>query len=254
MDERIPTAKGEYLYQRPDGGLSQPEEGLTSLKFVDSRAQVSSLYKSRIGRLVRNAMKAVALSALLAGGVIYTMENAHGLFTRPEALVELPGAVINAKNPNQDAFRISQVLRRYTRNGEVADRIANAVVVEGKKKQIDPALLVGVMLVESDNLNPHARSFVGARGLMQVMPFHRGQWGCQSRDLYSIEGNICHGVSVLADAIKHAPNLRVALQRYNGCVRGSNTPGCSSYSRKVLNAADRTHRQLLMVKDPIATQ
>jgi soluble lytic murein transglycosylase-like protein len=235
--------KEEFLYQRPDEGLSHPVEGLTSLKFVNRREQVTSLYKSRFGKIVRTSAKALALSGLLAAWTIYTMQNAHGLFTRP-ALAKLPGAVISARNPSQDPFQISQVLRRYTNNGEVADRIAKAVVSEGRKKHIDPALLVGVMLVESDNLNPHARSVVGARGLMQVMPFHRGQWGCQSRDLYSIEGNICHGVSVLADAIKHAPNLRVALQRYNGCVRGTNTPGCSSYSGKVLRAADKTQREL----------
>ena len=209
------------------------------------------MYQQRdLKRIFTSSVKALVLSGLLASGAIYTMQNAHGLFTRP-SLEKLPGAVISAKNPTDDPFRISQVLRHYTSNGEVADRIANAVVTEGKKKNIDPALLVGVMLVESDNLNPHARSIVGARGLMQVMPFHRGQWGCASRDLYSIEGNICHGVSVLADAIKHAPNLRVALQRYNGCVRGTNTPGCSSYSRKVLRAADKTQRQLLMVSDPL---
>ena len=84
---------------------------------------------------------------------------------------------------------------------------------------------------------------------MQVMPFHRGRWGCKSKDLYDIEGNICHGVSVLADAIKHAPNLRVALQRYNGCVNGKNTPGCGSYSRKVLRAKGITEQQLLSVSD-----
>jgi soluble lytic murein transglycosylase-like protein len=225
-------AKEEYLYQRPDEGLS----------------------RSRFGRVVRAGAKVLLLSGLLASGAIYTIEHADGLFTRPAALVELPAAVISATAPSHDAFRISQVLRRYTRNGDVADRIAKAVVSEGEKKNIDPALLVGVMLVESDNLNPHARSSVGARGLMQVMPFHRGQWGCTSRDLYSVEGNICHGVSVLADAIKHAPNLRVALQRYNGCVRGTNTPGCSSYSGKVLRAADRTQRQLLTISEPTSTQ
>lgn len=242
------------MYQRPEGGLSRASSGFTSLKFVSSREQVSELYKSRFGRFVRSALKAVALSALLASGTIFTMEHANGLFTRPAALVELPGALITPKKPSEDPFKMSQVLRRYTRNGEVADRIANAVVAEGKKKKIDPALLVGVILVESDNLNPHATSFVGARGLMQVMPFHRGRWGCASRDLYNIESNICHGVGVLADAIKNAPNLRVALQRYNGCVSGSNTPGCSSYSRKVLSAADRTQRQLLSVSEPVSTQ
>jgi soluble lytic murein transglycosylase-like protein len=194
---------------------------------------------------IGTALKGLALSLLLAGGTIYTIQNQHPKFTQPAELLSLPGAVISAKDPGEDPFRISQVLRRYTRNGEAADRIAKAVVAEGQKKGIDPTLLVGVMLVETNNLNPHARSFVGARGLMQVMPFHRGQWGCKSKDLYDIEGNICHGVSVLADAIKHAPNLRVALQRYNGCVRGTNTPGCGNYSRKVLRAQQLTHTQLL---------
>jgi hypothetical protein len=200
---------------------------------------------SKIRRYIGTAFKAMALSLLLAGGTIYTIQNQHPKFTHPAGLLSLPGAVISAKDPGEDPFRIGQVLRRYTRNGDAADRIAKAVVAEGQKKGIDPTLLVGVMLVETDNLNPRARSFVGARGLMQVMPFHRGQWGCKSKDLYDIEGNICHGVSVLADAIKHAPNLRVALQRYNGCVRGTNTPGCGSYSGKVLRAQQLTDRQLL---------
>lgn len=237
------------MYQRPDGGLSRVESGKTSLKFVTCHAQVSKLYHAPWRRYISTAAQAAALGILLAAGTVWTIDQQHPRFTRPAELLQLPGAVISATKPSHDAFRIAQVLRRYTRNGEVADRIAEAVVVEGNRKDIDPTLLVGVMLVESDNLNPRARSFVGARGLMQVMPFHRGQWGCKSKDLYNIEGNICHGVSVLADAIKRAPNLGVALQRYNGCVRGTNTPGCSSYTRKVLNARNRAARQMLSVRE-----
>lgn len=224
------------------------------MKIVTERRQVSRLFAPRWRAFAIATAKAVALSALLAAGTIWTLEHQHPAFTKPAALVQLPAAVISATKPSEDAFRLSQVLRRYTRNGANADRIAKALVAEGKRKKIDPALIIGVMLVETDNLNPRARSFVGARGLMQVMPFHRGQWGCKSNDLYSIEGNICHGVSVLADNIKRAPNLRVALQRYNGCVRGTNTPGCSSYSGKVMNATNRTTRQLMTVNDPPQVQ
>ena len=245
--------KEEYLYQRPDGGLSRVTPGKTSLKFVQTHAQVAGLYRSRLRKLLGSAVQAMALSLLLAGGTIYTLQHQKE-FAKPAALLELPGAVIRATKPNEDAFRLSQVLRRYTRNGDNADRIARAVIFEGRRRKIDPTLLVGVMLVETDNLNPRARSFVGARGLMQVMPFHRGRWGCKSRDLYDIEGNICHGVSVLADNIKRAPNLRIALQRYNGCVRGTNTPGCGSYSRKVLRAKGMTELQLLSVGDRTTQQ
>ena len=241
------------MYQRPDGGLSRVTPGKTSLKFVQTRAHVSGLYRSRFRKLLGSAVQAMALSLLLAGGTIYTIQHQEE-FRKPAELLQLPGAVISATKPNEEAFRLSQVLRRYTRNGDNADRIAQAVVFEGRRRKIDPTLLVGVMLVETDNLNPRARSFVGARGLMQVMPFHRGRWGCKSRDLYDIEANICHGVSVLADNIKRAPNLRVALQRYNGCVRGTNTPGCSSYWGKVLRAKQVTERQMLTVSNRATLQ
>ena len=203
----------------------------------------------RLKKYVLPVVHAVSLVALLAGGAIWTIEQQHPKYTSPVALLKLPAAVINATTPSEQAFKIGQVLRRYTDNGDNADRIAEALVKEGNKKNIDPSLLVGVMLIEDESLNPRARSFVGARGLMQVMPFHRGQWGCESKDLYSIEGNICHGVSVLADAIKNAPTLNVALQRYNGCVRGTNTPGCHSYSSKVMKARNRTAQQILAVSN-----
>jgi soluble lytic murein transglycosylase-like protein len=189
----------------------------------------------------------MSLIVLLGAGTVFTLEH-QKRYKAPGQLLQLPGAVIKATDPSQDPFRISQVLRAYTRSSSDADRIANAVVAEGRRRKIDPAMILGVMMVESE-MNPRARSFVGARGLMQVMPFHRGRWGCASRDLYDIEGNICHGVSVLADNIKHSPNLRVALQRYNGCVNGTNTPGCSSYSRKVMRARDKTAQQLLAVTE-----
>jgi len=221
-----------------------------SLEIVTAQEQqVEHLLRPWWRRYMVPFFHAVSLIALLVGGSIWTIQQQHPKYTSPVALLKLPGAVISAVGPSEEAFRIGQVLRRYTSNGDNADRIAEALVSEGHRKSIDPSLLVGVMLVEDNTLNPNARSFVGARGLMQVMPFHRGQWGCQSTDLYSIEGNICHGVSVLADAIKNAPSLNVALQRYNGCVTGSNTPGCHSYSSKVLSARNRTAQQIMAVSN-----
>lgn len=240
--------KEEYLYQRPDGGLSRVTPGLTSLKFVDSHDKVSALYRPRWRRALGGVVRVVCLIALLAAGTLFTYKNQREYKGAGE-LLKLPAAVISATDPSKDAFRISQIVRRYTRNPSEADRIAKAVVAEGARRKVDPAMILGIMLVESE-MNPRARSFVGASGLMQVMPLHRGQWrGCKSNDLYNIESNICYGVSVLADNIKRAPNLRVALQRYNGCVNGTNTPNCSSYSRKVLRARDKTARQLLTLAD-----
>ena len=226
----------------------QLQSGMSNLKKVTDRRQVEQLYRPRWKKHLVNATHAVALICLLVAGTVWTLNQEHPKFTQPSKLLELPGAVIHAQTPTEEAFRIGQVLRRYTSDGERADRIADALVTEGRKQKIDPALLVGIVLTEDAKLDPRAKSFVGARGLMQVMPMHSGQWGCGSKDLYNIESNICHGVSVLADIMKRKPNLRLALQAYNGCVRGSNTPGCSKYTSKVMKARALTESQMLAVE------
>lgn len=220
---------------------------MSNLKKVTDRRQVEQLYRPRWKRILVGVTHAVALSSLLVAGTVWTLNQEHPRYTQPAKLLELPGAVIKAMAPSEETFRIGQVLRRYTRDGERADRIADAVVTEGRKRNIDPALLVGVMLVEDARLDPRAKSFVGARGLMQVMPFHSGKWGCGSKDLYNIESNICHGVSVLADIMQRKPNLRLALQAYNGCVKGRNTPGCHKYTNKVMKARALTQEQMMAV-------
>jgi soluble lytic murein transglycosylase-like protein len=178
---------------------------------------------------------------------------------KPGELLHLPAAVVTAQAPGTEGYkpptdsaavleikRVAYSLHKYTNDTVLAQRIAEAIVVEGGKKNINPALLVGVVLTEDAKLDPMAKSFVGARGLMQVMPFHAGKWkGCTSADLFAIDSNICHGVSILADLIKRSPSVASALQRYNGCVRGTNTPNCHTYSGKVLKFAEQAATQML---------
>jgi len=146
-----------------------------------------------------------------------------------------PGAGIAAAGSEE--ARIATVLLRYTSDRRRADRIATALVREGRRRHIGSQLLVGVLLVENPWLNPRATSFAGARGLMQVMPFHAGNWGCPSPDLFDIESNVCHGVAVLAENIRRAKTLSEALLGYNGCVRGTNTPDCWRYPSQVFRLA-----------------
>lgn len=132
---------------------------------------------------------------------------------------------------------VAESLSRYNSDRGRVNRIASALVKESRRRKVGSSLLVGVLLVENPDLNPRATSFVGARGLMQVMPFHAGKWGCESGDLFDIESNICHGVAVLADNLRHSRTLPQALLGYNGCVRGTNTPDCFRYPRKVYGSA-----------------
>jgi soluble lytic murein transglycosylase-like protein len=145
-------------------------------------------------------------------------------------------AEITGTNAMRDGFpegsdeaRVAGVLSRRTRNRMLANRIAAAIVKEARKRNIGSSLIVGVILTENPWLDPRATSAVGARGLMQVMPFHAGRWGCGSRDLFDVESNICHGVAVLADNLYRSRTLPQALLGYNGCVRGTNTPDCWKY-------------------------
>ena len=139
-----------------------------------------------------------------------------------------------------DEAHVAAVLSKYSDDQPRVNRIASALVREGRKRKIGSSLLVGVLLTENPWLNPRATSFVGARGLMQVMPFHAGKWGCGSNDLFDIEANICHGVAVLADNLGRSRTLPQALLGYNGCVRGTNTPDCWRYPGKVFKSARKT--------------
>lgn len=200
---------------------------------------------SRWNRALRSAGHFVAATALLGAGVVFTMQQQHPQFRQPAAGFELPAAVVEAPSLAREADGIAAVLRKYTSDDNAANRIAGAIVDEGNRQKIDPALLVGVLLTEDATLDTTARSSVGARGLMQVMPAHAGKWGCGSKNLLSIESNICHGASILADNIRNSSNVRTALLKYNGCVHGSNTPNCHTYPDKVLRAANRTAAQMM---------
>ena len=210
-------------------------------------------------RLLKAALHGLGAVILLAAGTVWTLRQQNPKFLKPGALLNLPAAVVTAQPPGtepyelptdektlEEVMRVRHALLKYTRDTVRAQRIATAVVAEGGKRNLSPALLIGVLLTEDVTLNPRARSFVGARGLMQVMPFHAGKWKqCPSSDLFSIENNICYGTSILADMVKRSPNLNRALLRYNGCVRGTNTPHCHTYSGKVLKFAEQAATRML---------
>ena len=135
---------------------------------------------------------------------------------------------------------IEELLRFYSSNDTLVRRVARAVVRESRVVDVDPRLLTSVLLVENPWLNPTATSSVGAIGLMQVMPFHAGGWGCEGSDLRDLDVNICHGAKVFENALRLTDgNLDRALLRYNGCVRGTVTPDCHLYPSKVYAAAGK---------------
>jgi soluble lytic murein transglycosylase-like protein len=226
---------------------------------VDRRHSEGSIYTnvrrrrderrpSRWRSVAKAIAHSVAATLLLVAGTVFTLNQQHPKYVQPGRLLQLPATIVSATPMSEQVFKVSQVLRKYTKDTVRANTIANALVREGTKKNLDPALLIGVLLTENAKLDPRARSNVSARGLMQVMPFHAGKWkDCPSRDLADIASNICYGTSILAEFIKGAPSVQKALQHYNGCVRGTNTPNCKTYSGKVLKYADMAASAMLSI-------
>jgi hypothetical protein len=138
------------------------------------------------------------------------------------------------------------VLTRRLRNPELADRVAAAVVYEAGRVRISPSLLAGVLLIENGPADSSAISTQGAIGMMQVMPVHIGSYGCLSGDLLNVEANICHGARLLGTYLRRTKSVELALRRYNGCVRGRNTPRCHRYPLRVMRTASSVRREMLL--------
>lgn len=87
---------------------------------------------------------------------------------------------------------------------------------EAARADLEPELVLAVVDVES-NFNRFAISRVGARGLMQIMPFWREEIGRPDDNLFQMKINLRYGCTILRyylDAEKG--NLAQALARYNG--------------------------------------
>ena len=101
---------------------------------------------------------------------------------------------------------------------------------EATRAGLKPELVLSVIQVES-NFKPFAISSVGARGLMQIMPFWLKEIGHPNDNLFSIQTNLRFGCTILSYYLKiEKNNLFRALGRYNGSL------GKSRYPNKVNRA------------------
>jgi soluble lytic murein transglycosylase-like protein len=146
---------------------------------------------------------------------------------------------------------LESYLRRYSDDRVLVRRISRAVLREAGRQQVPPSLITAVLLTENTTLKPEAASSVGAQGLMQVMPFHAGARLCNSDDLVDVDSNICHGTLILARNLQATSTPTAALLRYNGCVRGTNTPNCGRYPSIVLARASRVRHEILAAAMPV---
>ena len=209
-------------------------------------------------------LRSFALIIVLLGVIVYTVANTRPIYTTSGTLGDelrkrAPGvaAVIapgdsthidqlmasprfqaEKRNFYEDVMRLKQV------DSARADSIAQFAVREAYIRGISPAIIFGVMLTENAKFVSKATSNVGAVGLMQVYP---KVWATKEmsallgKDLVSDSTNVKYGVFILAQYFRPKTKTgetkerdwQTALLRYNGCVKGTNTPRCHTYPDKV---------------------
>jgi soluble lytic murein transglycosylase-like protein len=120
---------------------------------------------------------------------------------------------------------------------------------KARKYDVDPALVAAVIEQES-RFKPRAKSHVGARGLMQLMP-RTGRW-MGARDLYNPEQNVDAGVKYIAYLNRRFDgDTKKIVAAYNGgegnVMRYRGIPPfreTRQYVKKVMKNYDKRNRQL----------
>jgi hypothetical protein len=215
----------------------------------------------RIAKIVgRDAIMVVVTVAAIIGGIRVT----NPIFANQPKVVEsltekapITKAVLDTMSPLRDTLRAAivalpefEVDRKafaadLVATGHMdparADTVAYYAVREAYLRGIPPAVVFGVMLTENSRFVSKALSNVGAVGLMQVYPkvWLKALQEKFGADLSTDSTNLKYGVYILSTYIKtdrgsaQAATVNKGLLRYNGCVRGTNTPHCHNYPQKV---------------------
>ena len=180
-----------------------------------------------IGRYLSTAC---ILMALLAPGIVLPEQAPD-----PE-LREILRIAAGAADSFDDRFDaevwltdMSRRLERQVRDPDERMRILTRVHYEAGRVGLEPELVLAVIEVES-NFDRYAVSVAGALGLMQVMPFWRGEIGRPDDNLIQLETNLRYGCTILKFYLdKENGDLRRALGRYNGSL------GQRKYPNLVIN-------------------
>ena len=214
----------------------------------------------------------VAVILVLVAAIVFAVTHERPIFAGQPTVVQSLADRIPATKPilaPKDTGRLATLLaspqfaadsaafsedlvRTGRMSQERADSIAYYAVREAYQRGIPPAVIFGVMLTENALFVSNALSNVGAVGLMQVYPkiWLKALGDKFGKDLTADSTNVKYGVYILSEYIKHsgaqvtASDVTKGLLKYNGCVKGTNTPNCKNYPTKVKNYVERQAESL----------
>jgi len=132
---------------------------------------------------------------------------------------------VNDSNSFKDRFHaevwltdMSNRMRKRLPDTQQRLDLLRTLHLEATRANLHPELVLAVIDVES-NFDRYAISYVGARGLMQIMPFWLDEIGRPNDDLFDVQTNLRFGCTILRHYMDRESNdIRRALARYNGSV------------------------------------
>ena len=173
------------------------------------------------------------------------VSRAPWLHAPVEVALKTPQFLLDRELFAMDLLRTGKVTQTRAR------ALADVAVREAYTRRVPPALVLGVMLTENDELKSSARSKVGAVGLMQVAPRPWQNLGRKfGTNVHTDSTNLKYGIFILGWVAEKAAKLvddqneawRKALLRYNGCVRGTFTRNCHQYPDQVRRQVQQAAR------------
>ncbi len=176
------------------------------------------------------------LALILWGGAAAAQER-HPV--QPELRERLKDAVERSESfENRFVAQVwlmdmSQRLASQVQDYDERLELLRQVHFEAQRVNLRPELVLAVIEVES-NFNRYAISPVGARGLMQIMPFWLEEIGRPDDNLFEVETNLRFGTTILRHYLdKENGDLTRALARYNGSL------GQTWYPERVYRAMEK---------------
>jgi len=132
---------------------------------------------------------------------------------------------------------IRKVIHTWVPEDQEAAEIARWVYFYSVRFSLSPELILGLISVESQ-FDHFAVSVVGARGLMQVMPFWKKELGSSNDNLFHIETNIRYGTAILRHYLDRYKSTRRALAAYNGSLGKDKYPNKVFRQMRLFKASD----------------
>ncbi|MGH8725509.1 MAG: transglycosylase SLT domain-containing protein [Burkholderiales bacterium] len=150
------------------------------------------------------------------------------------AAAEGPGTAQVADAPAEREQRAvgEFIAKRYRIADAAAAHFVSIAYRAGAEHRVDPLLVLAVMAIES-RYNPVAESFMGAKGLMQVIPKYHLEKLMDHGGEHAVldpEVNIQVGAQILREYQRRFGDTETALQMYAGAL----DEPTSQYANKVL--------------------